>query len=144
MESPSKLWWIYALLSAFFAALTTIFAKVGVENVNSNLATAIRTVVILVVAWGIVFAEGNASKVLEISDLTLLFLLLSGVATGLSWIFYFRALQIGKASLVAPIDKSSLILVLLFSAAFLGEPLTLRSILGTCLIVSGTLVLILF
>jgi bacterial/archaeal transporter family protein len=144
MESSSKLWWIYALLSAFFAALTTIFAKVGVENVNSNVATAIRTVVILVVAWGIVFAEGNASRVLEISARTLLFLLLSGLATGLSWIFYFRALQIGKASLVAPIDKSSLVLVLLFSAAFLGEPFSLRSILGTCLILGGSLVLILF
>lgn len=142
MENNAKTWWIYALLSAVFAALTTIFAKIGVENVNSNLATAIRTVVILVVAWGIVFFQGNARNILDIPQKTWLFLLLSGVATGLSWIFYFRALQEGKASLVAPIDRSSLLLVLFFSAAFLGEPLKLKSVLGTFLIVIGTLVLI--
>lgn len=143
MESHSELWWIYALLSALFAALTTIFAKIGVESVNSNLATAIRTIIILVIAWGIVFARGDARSFAEIPSKTLLFLVLSGLATGLSWIFYFKALQVGKASLVAPIDKSSIVLVLLFSAAFLGEPLTRQSILGTVLIAMGTLVLIL-
>ncbi|MEH1787880.1 EamA family transporter [Nostoc sp.] len=143
MENNTITWWIYALLSAGFAALTTIFAKIGVENVNSNLATAIRTVVILVVAWGIVFFQGNVVNILAIPQRTMIFLLLSGVSTGLSWIFYFQALQTGKASLVAPIDKSSLVLVLLFSVIFLGEPLNLKMILGTSLVVMGTLVLIL-
>ncbi|MEH1820716.1 MAG: EamA family transporter [Nostoc sp.] len=143
MESNSITWWIYALLSAGFAALTTIFAKIGVENVNSNLATAIRTVVILVIAWGIVLFQGNVVNILAISQRTMIFLLLSGVSTGLSWIFYFQALQTGKASLVAPIDKSSLVLVLLFSVIFLGEPLSLKIILGSALVVIGTLVLIL-
>jgi bacterial/archaeal transporter family protein len=138
----SNMWWIYALLSALFAALTTIFAKIGVESVNSNLATAIRTIIILVVAWGIVLVKGEAKDLADISSKTLLFLVLSGLATGLSWIFYFRALQLGKASLVAPIDKSSVILVLLFSAVFLGESLTRQSIVGAILIATGTLVLI--
>ena len=123
MESNTTTWWIYALLSAGFAALTTIFAKIGIENVNANLATAIRYVVILVVAWGIVFFQENVVNILAISQKTMIFLLLSGVSTGLSWIFYFQALQAGKASLVAPIDKSSLVLVLLFSVIFLGETL---------------------
>lgn len=136
-------WWFYALLSAMFAALTTIFAKIGVDTVNSNVATAIRTIVILFVAWGIVFAQGNAGKITEIAPRTLMFLVFSGVATGLSWICYFKALQIGKASLVAPIDKSSLVLVLVFSALFLGEPLSVKALLGTALIVFGTLVLVL-
>ena len=143
MDSHSNLWWLYALLSALFAALTTIFAKIGIEAINSNLATAIRTIIILIVAWGTVLAKGDVKGLAEIPNKTLLFLVLSGLATGLSWIFYFKALQIGKASLVAPIDKSSLVLVLLFSAAFLGESLTRQSILGTFLIVIGTLVLIL-
>ncbi|MEH2112685.1 EamA family transporter [Nostoc sp.] len=142
MESNTITWWIYALLSAGFAALTTIFAKIGVENVNSNLATAIRTVVILVIAWGIVLFQGNVVNILAISQRTMIFLLLSGASTGLSWIFYFQALQAGKASLVAPIDKSSLVLVLLFSVIFLGEPLNLKIILGSSLVVIGTLVLI--
>ncbi|WP_260446322.1 EamA family transporter [Nostoc sp. UCD121] len=142
MESNSTMWWIYAFFSAGFAALTTIFAKIGVENVNANLATAIRTVVILVVAWGIVFFEGNAVNILAIPQKTMIFLLLSGLATGLSWIFYFQALQVGKASLIAPIDKSSLVLVLLFSVIFLGEPLNWKIILGSGLVVIGTLVLI--
>ncbi|MCC5632718.1 EamA family transporter [Nostoc sphaeroides] len=143
MENNTITWWIYALLSAGFAALTTIFAKIGVENVNSNLATAIRTVVILVVAWGIVFFQGNVVSLLAIPQKTMIFLLLSGVSTGLSWIFYFQALQAGKASLVAPIDKSSLVLVLLFSVIFLGEPLNWKIILGSSLVTMGTLVLIL-
>ncbi|PSB06390.1 hypothetical protein C7B62_22950 [Pleurocapsa sp. CCALA 161] len=135
-------WWIFAILSAFFAALTTIFAKVGVEDVSSNLATAIRTVVILAIAWGLVYAEGTFQGLFELNQKTLLFLVLSGMATGLSWLCYFRALQLGPASLVAPIDKSSLVLIVLLSAMFLGEPLTLKMIMGTGLILLGTLVLI--
>jgi len=135
-------WWVFALLSAFFAALTTLFAKVGVESVSSNLATAIRTVVILAVAWGIVWAKGETQGLSDISQKTMLFLVLSGLATGLSWLCYFRALQLGPASLVAPVDKSSLVLILLLSALFLGEPLSVKAVFGTVLILAGTLVLI--
>jgi transporter family protein len=140
--NDGKSWLIFAILSAFFAALTTIFAKVGVEGVNSNLATAIRTVVILAIAWGLVYAEGTFQGLFELNQKTLLFLVLSGMATGLSWLCYFRALQLGSASLVAPIDKSSLVLISLLSVMFLGEPLTLKMIMGTGLILLGTLVLI--
>lgn len=136
-------WWLYALLSAFFAALTTIFAKVGVTNISSNLATAIRTIVILAVAWTIVIVRGELAGWATVSPRTLLFLILSGAATGLSWIFYFRALQVGKASLVAPLDKSSLVMILIFSSIFLGESLSWKVVLGTGLIVVGTVVLIL-
>ncbi|MGB3765925.1 MAG: EamA family transporter [Phormidesmis sp.] len=137
-----KSWWIFALLSAFFAALTTVFAKVGVESISSNLATAIRTGVILILAWGIVWARGETQALSDISQRTMLFLLLSGLATGLSWLCYFRALQLGPASLVAPVDKSSLVLILLLSASFLGEPLNIKAVAGTVLILAGTLVLI--
>jgi bacterial/archaeal transporter family protein len=143
METNLNLWWIYALLSAFFAALTTIFAKIGVANVDANLATAVRTVVILFVAWGIVVAQGTLPQLATMPSKSLIFLLVSGLATGLSWIFYFQALQLGKTSQVAPIDKSSVVMVILFSALFLHEPLTLKVVLGGCLIVVGTLVLVL-
>ncbi|WP_310430125.1 EamA family transporter [Chamaesiphon sp. VAR_48_metabat_135_sub] len=143
MENSSNLWWIYALLSAFFAALTTIFAKIGIENIDANLATALRTVVIVLMAWGIVLAQGNLSQLATVSSRTLIFLVISGIATGCSWIFYFQALQLGKAAQVAPIDKSSVVMVILFSTIFLHEPLTLKVILGGCLIVLGTLVLVL-
>jgi bacterial/archaeal transporter family protein len=143
MENSSNLWWIYALLSAFFAALTTIFAKIGVENIDANLATAVRTVVIIFIAWGIVLAQGNISQLGTVSARTLTFLVISGIATGFSWIFYFKALQLGKAAQVAPIDKTSVVMVLLFSAIFLHEPVTLKVIIGGCLIVVGTLVLVL-
>ncbi|HIK06857.1 MAG TPA: EamA family transporter [Trichormus sp. M33_DOE_039] len=133
---------LFALLSAFFAALTTIFGKIGVEAINPNLATAIRTVVILVMVWGWVFTKGQLDTLLIISPKTLLFLVFSGLSTGLSWLFYFRALQIGKASLVAPLDKSSLLLVIIFSALFLKESLTPQIMIGTGLILAGTLVLI--
>jgi bacterial/archaeal transporter family protein len=142
MENSPNIWWIYALLSAFFAALTTIFAKIGVQNIDANLATAVRTVVIVAIAWGLVFAEGTLTQLTTISARTLTFLVISGVATGLSWIFYFKALQLGKAAQVAPIDKSSVILVILFSALFLHEPLTFNVILGGVLISIGTLVLV--
>lgn len=134
-------WWFYALLSAVFAALTTIFAKVGVTEINSNLATAIRTVVVLVIAWGIVIAQGETRHLGSLSNRSLIFLVLSGAATGLSWLFYFRALQIGQASLVASIDKLSLVFVIVFAALFLGEPFSISSILGAFLIVAGVLLM---
>ncbi len=137
-----KSWWIFALFSAFFAALTAIFAKVGVESVDSNLATAIRTVIILIIAWGIVWAGGQWHDLSAISQKTLLFLVLSGVATGLSWLCYFKALQMAPASWVAPVDKLGLALVLILSVVFLGEALTVKTVVGTLLMLTGTLVLI--
>lgn len=136
-------WWAYALLSAFFAALTTIFAKIGVSQVSSNLATAIRTAVILLLVWGIVFFTGEVKALGSVPQRAWIFLILSAAATGLSWLFYFKGLQIGQASLVAPIDKSSVALVLILSVVILGEPLTWQAVVGTALIVVGTLVLIL-
>lgn len=137
------MWWLYALLSAIFAALTAIFAKVGVTGVNSNLATAIRTIIILMVAWGIVLARGETKGIATLSMQNLIFLVVSGVATGLSWIFYFKALQIGKVSQVAPVDKLSVALTIVLSIIFLGETLTIKTAIGAVLIVAGTLVLIL-
>jgi bacterial/archaeal transporter family protein len=137
------MWWIYALLSAFFAALTAVFAKVGIKSVDSDLATAIRTVVILVIAWTIAFAKGSAATITILSKQNFLFLGLSGIATGLSWIFYFKALQIGKVSQVAPVDKLSVALAIVISVLFLGEALTWKTVIGALLIIAGTLVLIL-
>ncbi|SNV31385.1 carboxylate/amino acid/amine transporter [Chryseobacterium taklimakanense] len=136
------MWWIFALLSALFAALTAVFAKIGVENVNSNLATAIRTVVVLVIIWLIVFTRGEAKAVSELSTRNWIFLGISGVATGLSWIFYFKALQMGEVSTVAGIDKLSLALTVIFAVTFLGETLTWKSAVGAGLIIVGTLFLI--
>jgi len=132
-------WVIYALLSAFFAALTAILAKIGVKDVNSNLATAIRTFVILVFAWGIVFSQGLHKQIAQISHFSLLFLVLSGIATGLSWLFYFRALQIGHASQVAPIDKLSLVLTVVLAAIFLKEKISLSVTAGVILMSIGAL-----
>lgn len=137
------MWWIYALLSAFFAALTAIFAKVGIKGVDSDLATAIRTVVILIIAWGIAFFRGGTASIASLSKQNLLFLCLSGIATGLSWVFYFKALQLGKVSQVAPVDKLSVALAIVLSVIFLGEALTWKAAIGAGLIISGTLVLIL-
>lgn len=137
------MWWIYALLSALFAALTAIFAKVGIKGVDTDLATAIRTVVILLIAWAIAFAKGGTSGLGTLSKQNLLFLGLSGLATGLSWIFYFRALQAGKVSQVAPVDKLSVAIVIVLSVLFLGEALTWKTAIGAGLIISGTIVLIL-
>ncbi len=137
------MWWIYALLSAFFAALTAIFAKIGVSDISSNLATAIRTIVILFVAWGIVLFRGEYKGAGSISRHSLIFLVLSGVATGLSWVFYFKAIQIGKVSQVAPVDKLSVALTIIMAAVFLHESLTWKTAIGAGLIISGTLVLIL-
>ncbi|MGI4749232.1 MAG: EamA family transporter [Janthinobacterium lividum] len=136
------MWWIYALLSAFFASLTAIFAKIGVTNVNSDLATAIRTVVILVVAWGIAIARGELKGITELSRHSVLFLVLSGLATGLSWIFYYKALQLGKVSQVAPVDKLSVALTIVLSVIILKETLSLKAAIGAVMIIAGTLVLI--
>ncbi|SEW57295.1 EamA family transporter [Chitinophaga arvensicola] len=137
------MWWIYALLSAFFAALTAILAKIGVADIPSNLATAIRTIVILVLAWAIVFARGEYKTLGAVSRHGLLFLVLSGIATGCSWIFYFKALQVGKVSQVAPVDKLSVALTIVLSAIFLQEAITWKTAIGAGLIIAGTLVLIL-
>ncbi len=136
------MWWIYALLSAVFAALTAILAKIGIKGVDSNLATAIRTVVILVLAWGIVYFRGGLEQMGQLTRTNLIFLGLSGVATGLSWIFYFRALQLGKVSQVAPVDKLSVAIAIVLSVIFLGEKLTWHTGLGAAMIIGGTLVLI--
>lgn len=136
-------WWIYALLSAVFAALTAILAKLGLKGVDSDLATAVRTVFILVIAWAIVFARGQAWGVTSLSRRTLVFLILSAAATGLSWMCYFRALQAGPAGPVSAIDKSSLALTLVLAAVFLGEGLTVKTGVGVALILAGTLVTIL-
>jgi len=135
------MWWIYALLSAFFAALTAVFAKAGIKGVDTDLATAIRTVIVLILAWAIVFYKSQ-THVNQLSWQNLLFLTLSGLATGLSWIFYFRALQSGNVSQVALIDKLSVVLVILFSVIFLGEPLTWRTAVGAVCIIVGTIVLV--
>jgi transporter family protein len=137
------MWWIYALLSAFFAALVAVFAKVGIKGVDSDLATAIRTVVILVVAWAIAFFRGGTSMIGMLTKHNLIFLGLSGIATGLSWIFYFKALQIGKVSQVAPVDKLSVAIAIVLAVLFLGEAMTWKNAIGAVLIIAGTLVLIL-
>lgn len=136
------MWWIYALLAAVFAALTALFAKIGLRDINSDLATAIRTVIILIIAWGVAFFRGEARGITSIPRDGLLFLVLSGIATGLSWLFYFSALKLGKMSQVAPIDKLSLALVIILSVTFLGEPLTWKMLAGSLLIIAGTFVLI--
>ncbi|MFI5263159.1 MAG: EamA family transporter [Candidatus Kapaibacterium sp.] len=137
------MWWIYALLSAVFAALTAIFAKIGIKGVNSDLATAVRTVVILFIAWGIVLARGNTKDLAILSKENIIFLVLSGIATGLSWVFYFKALSLGDASKVAPIDKLSVAFVIILAAIFLREAITIKTAIGAALIIGGSLVLIL-
>lgn len=132
-------WLAYALLSAVFAALTAILAKIGIKDVDSNLATAIRTVVILFFAWGIVFWQGTLNKISSISQFSLVFLVLSGIATGLSWLFYFRALQLGRASQVAPIDKLSLIITIILAAVILKEKVSLAIVVGGALMAIGAI-----
>jgi len=136
------MWWIYALLSAFFASLTAIFAKVGVKDIDSDLATAIRTIVILILAWGIALFKGVIPGVQNFTRQNWIFLVLSGFATGLSWLFYFKALQIGKVSQVAPVDKLSVALTIVLSAIFLKESVTFKDAIGALLIIGGTFVLI--
>jgi len=137
------MWWVYALLSAVFAALTAIFAKIGIQGVNSNLATAVRTVVILFIAWAIVIARGNGKDLATLTKENYLFLILSGIATGLSWIFYFKALSIGDVSKVAPIDKLSVAFAIILAGIFLKEVITIKVAIGAALIIGGSLVLIL-
>ena len=136
------MWWIYALLSAAFAALTAIFAKIGIKGVDSDLATAIRTVIILIIAWAIALYKGSTENMGVLNKTYWTFLVLSGCATGLSWIFYFKALQVGNVSQVAPVDKLSVALAILLSAIFLKDPITIKSASGALLIIAGTLVLI--
>ena len=137
------MWIVYALFSAVFAAFTSILAKIGIENINSNLATAIRTVVVLVLAWAMVFITGAQSGIREISRRSLLFLVLSGLATGLSWLCYYKAVQMGEVSKVAPIDKFSIVLTLVLAFLILKEPITWKALVGGALITAGTFVLIL-
>jgi len=137
------MWFVFALLSAVFAALTSILAKVGIDGVNSNLATAIRTVVVLVMAWGMVFVTNTQSGLTDISRKSWLFLILSGLATGASWLCYYRALQIGEASKVVPIDKLSVVITLVLAFVFLHERFTPKSLIGCLLIGAGTLLMVL-
>ena len=137
-------WLLFAILSAVFAAATSILAKIGIKGVDSNLATAIRTVVILVFAWGIVIAQGTIKQLSQLNRTTWIFLVLSGLATGLSWLFYFRALQIGEASKVVPVDKLSLVLAVVMAVVFLQEKLTAASAVGSILITIGVLVMALW
>lgn len=136
------MWWIYALFSALFAALTAIFAKIGIKGVDTDLATGIRTVIILFIAWSIVFYKGAEDGIGSLTRQNWTFLILSGCATGLSWICYFKALQLGKVSQVAPVDKLSVALAIIMSVIFLKEPLSLKAALGALLIIGGTFVLI--
>ncbi|MCO5239948.1 MAG: EamA family transporter [Chitinophagaceae bacterium] len=136
------MWVFYALLSALFAALTALFAKLGVADISSNLATGIRTIVIFLVVWGIVLVKGEMKGITAISKYSMLFLILSGLATGLSWLFYFKALQSGALSKVAVIDKLSVAITILLSVLVLKESLTLNTLLGAGLIIAGTIVLI--
>jgi len=136
-------WWVYALLSALFAAITATLAKIGIKNIDTDLATAIRTVVVLILAWLIVFTKGSTHLISSLTKTNILFLVLSGIATGLSWIFYFKALQLGKVSQVAPVDKLSVAISIIFSVIFLGEVLTVKTFLGALCIIAGTIIIIL-
>ncbi len=137
------MWFVFALLSAIFAALTSILAKVGVEGVNSNLATAIRTVVVIAMSWGMVFLTNSQNGITEISRKSWIFLILSGLATGASWLCYYKALQIGDASKVVPVDKLSVVITVVLAFVFLHEQFTIKSLIGCILIGIGTLVMVL-
>ena len=137
------MWFVFALLSAVFAAATSILAKIGISGVNSNLATALRTVVVLVMAWGMVFLTDAQGGIGAISRQSWLFLILSGLATGASWLCYFRAVQLGEVSRVAPVDKLSVVLTVLLAAVFLHEKLTVKSLIGAVLITAGTVLMVL-
>lgn len=137
------MWILYALLSAIFAALVSILAKIGLKGINSNLATAIRTFVVLLMAWGIVFLTGKQKEITTLTSKNWRFLIYSGLATGASWLFYFRALQIGEVSKVAPIDKLSVVFTMILAFVFLGETVSIKSVIGGILITAGTLVMVL-
>lgn len=136
------MWFVFALLSAIFAALTSILAKVGIESVNSTLATAIRTAVVLLMAWGMVFLTNTQGGIAQIGRKSWIFLILSGLATGASWLCYYRALQIGEASKVVPVDKLSVVITLVLAVVFLHEKMTAKSLIGAALITAGTLVMV--
>ena len=136
------MWFVFALLSAVFAALTSILAKVGIEGVNSNLATALRTFVVLAMAWGMVFITGTHNAITEISRKSWIFLILSGLATGASWLCYYKALQMGDASKVVPIDKLSVVITLILAFVFLHEQFTVKSAIGATLITIGTIIMV--
>lgn len=136
------MWFFFAILSALFAALTSILAKIGIEGVNSNLATAIRTVVVVIMSWGMVFLTNTQSGITGISKKSWIFLILSGLATGASWLCYYRALQIGEASKVVPVDKLSVVITLLLAFVFLHEEFTVKSFIGCVLIGAGTLIMV--
>lgn len=135
------MWLVYAVLSAIFAAFTSIFAKIGIDGVNSNLATALRTIVVLAMAWLMVFVTGAQGGIGSISKKSWLFLIISGLATGASWLCYYKALQLGEASKVVPIDKLSVVITLVLAYALLGEQFTLKGAIGAVLITAGTLVM---
>ncbi|MGN0513146.1 MAG: EamA family transporter [Lachnospiraceae bacterium] len=137
------MWFVFALLSAIFAALTSILAKIGIDGVNSNLATAIRTVVVVAMAWGMVFLTNAQAGISSISRKSWVFLILSGLATGASWLCYYRALQIGDASKVVPVDKLSVVITLILAFVFLHEQFSVKSVIGCILIGAGTLVMVL-
>ena len=137
------MWMIFAVLSAVFAALTSILAKIGIEGVNSNLATAIRTIVVVIMAWGMVFLTHAQNGLAEISKKSWIFLILSGLATGASWLCYYKALQMGDASKVVPIDKMSVVITLILAFVFLHEQITAKSLIGCILIGAGTLIMVL-
>ena len=143
MKKVNNMWALFALGSAVFAALTSILAKIGIDGVNSNLATAIRTIVVLIMAWGMVFLVGAQSGISEISGRSWIFLILSGLATGASWLCYYRALQLGDASKVVPIDKLSVVITLILAFVFLHEEFTAKLAIGAVLITIGTLVMVL-
>lgn len=136
------MWFIFALLSAVFAALTSILAKIGIDGVNTNLATAIRTVVVVIMAWGMVFLTHTQNGITEISRKSWIFLILSGLATGASWLCYYKALQLGEASKVVPIDKLSVVITLVLAFVFLHEEFTVKSLIGCILIAAGTLIMV--
>ena len=137
------MWFVFAILSAIFAALTSILAKIGIEDVNSNLATAVRTIVVVLMAWFMVFITGNQNGIVDINKKSWIFLILSGLATGASWLCYYKALQLGEASKVVPIDKLSIAITIILAFIFLGEQITLKTLIGCCLIVTGTFIMIL-
>ncbi|HQO87864.1 MAG TPA: EamA family transporter [Bacteroidia bacterium] len=136
------MWWFYAILSALFASLTALFAKLGVANINSNLATGIRTIVVVLMIWIIILTKGETKGIGSLSKQNVFFLIVSGLTTGLSWLFYFKALQLGNLSQVAPIDKLSIALTIILAVVFLGETMSLKTTIGAALIIAGTLVMI--
>ena len=137
------MWFVFALLSAVFAAFTSILAKIGIDGVNSNLATAVRTVVVVIMAWGMVFLTNTQGGIFEISKKSWLFLILSGLATGASWLCYYKALQMGEASKVVPVDKLSVVITLVLAFVFLHETFSVKSLIGCVMIALGTLIMVL-